>query len=83
MITAKITAEEAQLLDSAIHGGLFADEVGEQKEMLEDLRKRGLVYINHGPEEYAWDDTGYYEVTSKGRLEINIFEKQNPGWRLK
>ena len=82
MTTALINAKEARALESTVYGDLdIKGPTGEKKTILEDLKKRGLVHVIQGPK-FWWDDTNCYEITSKGRLELNIFEKNNPGWRF-
>ena len=80
MVTARISALEARALESTVYGDLeVAGVFGEKKRIIEGLVKKGYVAIIQGPE--VWDDAQYYEITSSGRLEFNVFEKNNPGWR--
>jgi DNA-binding PadR family transcriptional regulator len=82
MVAVRITAIEARALESTVYGDLEVAIVhGEKKTILENLIKKGYVTIKQDPE--GWDDAQYYKITSTGRLELNIFEKSDPAWRLK
>ena len=67
-----MTPEEAKVLEETKNGIFLPVDDRPKEKILEALHKRGLVKITS---DNTFDFTQCYDITSKGRLELNLFER--------